>query len=166
MTSQDLKISLITASVDKWVLLENMLQLYAYDFSEFTNDEINEYGDYGFSRLLRYYWNEKNPDPFIVKVNDNIAGFVMVKNILIDGIEYRSIGEFFILKKYRKSGIGKRVAQMVFKKFPGKWYVDMIRSNIPACSFWEKVITDFTEGKYSSSEDKERKKMFFTFENA
>lgn len=163
--AQDLKISLGTAPIDKWVLLERMLQLYAYDFSEFTDDDINECGDYGFGRLLRYYWNGKNPDPFIIKVNDNIAGFVMVKNIVIDDIEHHSIAEFFILRKYRKFRIGKKVAQMVFEKFPGNWYVDVIQSNEPACLFWEKVIGDYAEGKYRRSIDEEHKKIIFIFEN-
>lgn len=164
-SEQDSRISLVTAPIDKWALLEKMLQLYAYDFSEFTKDDINECGDYGFGRLLRYYWNGKNPDPFIVKVDDKIAGFVMVKIIEIDGTERHSITEFFILRKYRKSGIGKKVVQMILKKFPGNWYVDVIQSNEPACLFWEKVIGDHTEGKYRRSIDKQHEKVVFFFEN-
>ncbi len=162
---QGSKISLITASIDKWALLESMLQLYAYDFSEFTNDDISECGDYGFGRLLRYYWNGENPDPFIIKVNDNIAGFVMVKNVEISGVEHHSVTEFFILRKYRKFGIGKEVAQMIFNKFLGKWYIDVIQLNKPACLFWERVISDYTGGKYKSSTNEEHKKAVFTFEN-
>lgn len=161
--SENLQISLVEASINKWGLLESMLQLYAYDFSEFTSDDINECGDFGFARLLRYYWTGKNPDPFIIKVGDKIAGFVMVKKIEISNTEYHSVAEFFILRKYRKSGIGKRVAKMVFKKFQGPWYVDVIKSNEPACVFWEKVIKDYTGEKYSSLTDEEHKKSIFTF---
>lgn len=160
-----MKILLETASLDKRYLLENLLQLYAYDFSEFNNDEVSESGDYGFGRLLRYYWNGQNPDPYIIRVGGNIAGFVMVKKKEFSGVDYESIAEFFILKKYRKSGIGKEVAQMVFRQFSGKWYVDVIQSNHPACSFWEKVIDDFSAGKYTKSKDEEHKKMIFTFVN-
>ena len=160
-----MQIVLEIATVDKRQLLENLLQLYAYDFSEFTNDEIGELGNYDFGRLLRYYWNGQSPDPYVIKVEGNIAGFVMVKKKEFNGIDYESIAEFFILKKYRKSGIGKEVAQMVFRKFSGNWYVDVIQSNHPACSFWEKVIDDFCEGKYTKSKDKGHKKTIFTFVN-
>jgi len=107
----------------------------------------------------------KNPDPFIIKIGEKIAGFVFVKKIEKENVDYTSIAEFFVLKKYRKLGIGKAVAKMVFGKFTGKWYVDVIKSNEPACSFWEKVISDYTNGKFASSEDKEQKKKIFTFES-
>lgn len=162
--SKDSKVSLIATTIDKWALLEKLLQLYAYDFSEFTGDEINGCGDYGFGRLLRHYWNGKNPDPFVIKIGNNIAGFVMVRIIQKDDVEYHSVAEFFILRKYRRSGLGKRSAQTVFKMFPGKWYVDIIQSNIPACTFWERVISEYTEGKYTHTTDKEQKKLIFTFE--
>ncbi|MFZ5365925.1 MAG: hypothetical protein ACOZBZ_01390 [Patescibacteria group bacterium] len=45
-SNKGFKISLEPAPDDKRRLLENLLQLYAYDFSEFTNDEISEYEDY------------------------------------------------------------------------------------------------------------------------
>ncbi|MEK7164289.1 MAG: GNAT family N-acetyltransferase [Patescibacteria group bacterium] len=150
------------ASPDKRQLLENLLQLYAYDFSEFAGDEISESGDYGFSRLLRYYWKDQDSEPFIVRVNGNIAGFVMVRRKRFNGVDYQSIAEFFVLKKYRKRGVGREVAQMVFKKFPGKWYVDVIQSNLPACAFWEKVIDDFTGEKYVKSGNS-KDKTIFTF---
>src|SRR3990170_764680 len=119
MTTRESKVVLEPVSADKRQLLENLLQLYAYDFSEFYGDEIGESGDYD------------------------------------------SIAEFFVLKKYRKSGIGTKAAEMAFSKFPGKWYVDVIQANQPARSFWEKVFNSFTGGKYVRSEDSEGKKIIF-----
>ncbi|OGC91828.1 hypothetical protein A3D85_03545 [Candidatus Amesbacteria bacterium RIFCSPHIGHO2_02_FULL_47_9] len=163
MTIRESKVVLEPVSADKRQLLENLLQLYAYDFSEFYGDEIGESGDYGYDRLLRYYWDGQNPDPFVIRVDGNVAGFVMVKRKEFKSVDYHSIAEFFVLKKYRKSGIGTKAAEMAFSKFPGKWYVDVIQANQPARSFWEKVFNSFTGGKYVRSEDSEGKKIIFTF---
>jgi predicted acetyltransferase len=156
-------ITLESASEDKRTLLERLLQLYAYDFSEYFKDEISESGSYGYDRLLRYYWNTDNPDPFIIRVNGNIAGFVMVKKKEFRKTNYNSIAEFFILKMYRGLGVGTKVSQMVFKRFPGRWYVDVIRASKPACLFWEKVISDVARGNYGKFESEDGKKIIFIF---
>jgi predicted acetyltransferase len=52
--------------------------------------------------------------------------------------------EFFVMKKYRKSGVGKQTAFYLFDLFPGKWEVAQIKANIPARKFRMKVISDYT----------------------
>ena len=52
------------------------------------------------------------------------------------------------MKKYRKQGIGKTVAQKVFDMLPGYWRVAQIEQNIPAQNFWRKVISAYTKGDY------------------
>ncbi len=101
----------------------------------------------------------------MVKIREKIAGFAFIKKIEKEGVVYTSVAEFFILKKYRKLGIGKRVARMIFDRFPGEWYVDVIQSNELASLFWERVINDYTSGKYNKSFDEGQKKNIFTFEN-
>jgi len=59
-----------------------------------------------------------------------------------------SIGEFFILKKYRRQGVGRVVAHQVFDLFPGRWSVGQIENNCPAQAFWRKVISEYTHGDY------------------
>jgi predicted acetyltransferase len=74
-----------------------------------------------------------------------------------------SIGEFFIMRKYRLFGIGKEIAEKIFNKFPQKWYVEVLKTNKPATSFWNKVIKLHTESKFEKIEDED--KLIFLFEN-
>lgn len=46
----------------KSVLIQ-MLELYQYDFSEFSDDDINEYGYFGYAHIDDY-WNEEGRHPF------------------------------------------------------------------------------------------------------
>jgi len=162
MLSNSYKVTLEQVSIEKWHLLDNLIQLYAYDFSEFTNSEISGCGKYNLSGLPRYHWTGTNPDPFLVKVNKNTASFIMLKYIVYEKVKRLSLAEFFILRKYRKKGIGNRSAQIVLDKFSGEWYLDILSSNKPAITFWKKVIKEYTQDNYVQTNDD--KKTYITFE--
>src|SRR4051794_26425212 len=59
-----------------------------------------------------------------------------------------SIGEFFVLRNYRRKGIGKFVANRIFNMFPGKWRVSQMEDNQPSKEFWRKVISEYTKRDY------------------
>jgi predicted acetyltransferase len=58
-----------------------------------------------------------------VKVNGSLAGFILVKEgSEVSGNESaRDIAEFFILRGYRKRGVGTQATQLVWKQLPGQW---------------------------------------------
>jgi len=53
------------------------------------------------------------------------------------------VAEFFILRGYRRAGIGTEVAHQVWRRFPGRWQVRVIVSNEPAYRFWHHAIESF-----------------------
>ena len=89
-------------------VLVQMMELYSYDFSEFSGDDINEYGYFGYP-YIDNYWTEKGRTPFFIRVDGKLAGLVLVRSCS----EYtalsdpHSIAEFFVMKKYRKQVIGE-----------------------------------------------------------
>ncbi|WEG12020.1 GNAT family N-acetyltransferase [Pullulanibacillus sp. KACC 23026] len=135
---------------EKKTVLRHLIELYNYDFSEFTNDDVNEFGLYDY-KYLDNYWNEPHRFPFFIKVNDKYAGFALVRKIKKDNSSdnYYSMAEFFIMKKYRGMGVGRISAINLFEKFKGNWEVSVITENKPAQTFWEKIIS-----KYSYTENK------------
>lgn len=142
-------IKLEKATVDQKSILRNLLELYNYDFTEFDPDDVDKHGLYGY-KYLDHYWTEENRFPFLVKVNNNLAGFALVRRIGTNSFDsdIYSIAEFFIMKKYRKSGVGKSVANMVFNTFQGEWKVSQIENNIPAQRFWRNVISEYTKDQF------------------
>lgn len=51
------------------------------------------------------------------------------------GSDIYSIAEFFVMKKYRKAGIGSRAANIIFNTFKGEWKIGQLESNVPAQGF-------------------------------
>jgi len=60
-----------------------------------------------------------------------------------------SLGEFFVMRKYRRQGIGEYAAACVFDLWPGKWEVNQIAAHSASTDFWRKVIGRYTHGQYA-----------------
>jgi predicted acetyltransferase len=122
-----------------------LLELYAHDFSEFHHIELGADGRFGYRRLP-LYWSEPGRHPFLVRMDGNLAGLVLVKRgSEISGNEnVWDMAEFFVVRGYRRRGIGTEIAHDVWRRFPGFWEVRVMESNGPARHFWERAISAFT----------------------
>jgi hypothetical protein len=58
------------------------------------------------------------------------------------------LAELFVLRRYRKAGIGRAAVQIVLDKHLGRWEVGQRRENEPAREFWRSVIAGYTRGNY------------------
>ncbi|MFU1797711.1 GNAT family N-acetyltransferase [Paenibacillus azoreducens] len=137
--------------------LRNLLELYKYDFSEFDpEDDLNENGLYEYM-YLDHYWTEEGRHPFLFRVDGRLAGFALVRELEAktkDLLPLYEMAEFFILRKYRRSGAGQQAAIGLFDRLPGRWKVAEVESNIPAQKFWRKVIGHYTNGKFEEISEK------------
>ena len=125
------------------------MQFYIYDFSEYVDCDVEADGLFPGYPLLENYWTEPGERfPYLVKSNEKFIGFALIR-ILPDLDNRYSIGEFFIMKKYRRSGIGSSVALELFARYKGLWEVHQRTNNIPAQAFWIKVIDLYTKGQYT-----------------
>lgn len=139
-------------------VIANLIELYKHDFSDFTpfeeQEDVDESGRFGY-KYLDSYWIEPNRHPFIIRVDGRIAGFVFVNLDHEEGElpNTHGISEFFVMRKYRRRGIGESVAHQLFDMFPGRWQVGQVWGNIPAQTFWRKVINGYTKGNYTESQN-------------
>jgi predicted acetyltransferase len=156
--------TLLPASNDHKIVIQNLMQLYIYDFSEFVKYDVEDNGLFApYSNLMDYWEKDNNKFPYVIKMNDKYVGFVLVKLINSTDRSYFSIAEFFILKKYRHEGIGKSIAIEVFNLHKGQWEIFQKDSNKPAQIFWNKVISEYTKGQFN--ERLENGKRIQIFEN-
>jgi len=95
--------------------------------------------------------DRRNTSPIFHHGGGHYAGFVLVTKHCkyITDAAAHSIAEFFVMRKYRKMGIGKQAAQDVFDMFPGLWEVRVLHINVTAIPFWSKVITEYTGGTHT-----------------
>jgi len=152
--------------VEQKTVFVQMMELYNYDFSEFSNDDINEYGYFGYLHIDDY-WNEEGRYPYFIRVDGKLAGLVLVRSCCEYNnlLEPHNIAEFFIMKKYRKKGIGKYVAKQIFDRFPGGWEISVWANNRVAQCFWKSVVDEYAEGKYTAFTSSENEIIGFTFYN-
>ena len=140
-----MKIERVKASIQQKPILANLLELYAYDFTEFCDFDMGDDGLYGYP-WLPFYWTDPARFPYLIYVDQKIAGFVMLKQgcPFSDNATIWDIAEFFILKKYRHLGIGTLIAQDTWKAFKGPWQVRVLDTNKRALSFWQQAIQQYT----------------------
>lgn len=132
-------------------VITNLIQLYKHDFSEFA--EIGSpYGEVGADGRYTYdgldsYWQEEGRFALTTHADGRLAGFILVNqwSALNRPLDH-AVGEFFVLRKYRRRGVGSRAAKILFKRWPGRWEVGVAGYNKPAQSFWRKAIAAAVEG--------------------
>jgi predicted acetyltransferase len=141
--------------------IKNLMQFYFYDFSEFVEAYVGNDGLFGEYPYLNNYWEEEERFPYLVEKDGKLAGFILVREVQEENNLYWSIAEFFIIKKFRLSGLGMYAAHHVFESHKGNWEVFQIETNKPAQAFWRKVINDYTKGQFV--ERKEEGKIIQVF---
>jgi predicted acetyltransferase len=138
-------VALVPATVAHQTLLSNLLQFYIYDFSEFFPVELGAHGRFEYPQLP-LYWAETSRRPFLISVNGRWAGFVFVRQLQdsADRGPAWDMAEFFVMRDYRRHGIGTKVAHMVLRRLPGSWQVRVMEANVVGRQFWQKEIESFT----------------------
>jgi len=138
-------IDIIKATLEQTPLLASLLELYIYDFTEFCKFDIGDDGFYGY-KDLPLYWTEPTRVPYVIYVDKKIAGFVLVKQELSvsDNTMVWDIAEFFVMKRYKRLGVGTQAVHKVWALFPGPWQVRVLVGNPIACAFWRHAIEKFT----------------------
>lgn len=146
----DLLIDVPLVPEDDKLVLRNLLNLYLYDLSEFKGTDVDAHGFFEYRRLDQY-WYDDSCHPFFITVNGSVGGFVLVHKYGLLEQNRNVISEFFVMRKYRKLGVGRQAAQRIFEAFPGGWEVSELPENLPSQLFWRNVIHEITNGAYSET---------------
>lgn len=121
---------LVQASKEYKNVIGNLMQLYMYDFSEYTKSDVEDDGLFAAYPDLEAYWKEENHKfSYVIRKDEKYVGFVLVRFIESEERNYFSIVEFFIMKKYRRKGIGKVAVEQIFNLHKGRWEVYQMESN-------------------------------------
>lgn len=130
-------------------IISRLMQFYLYDFSRYLDLHVDQDGAYPAYPGLEAYWSSGiNKCPYVFRVEGEIAGFALIDRLLRNPEGQYYMTEFFVLQKYRRSGIGTWAAHKLFDMYPGDWKVSQIRANTPARNFWHRVIEDYTGGTF------------------
>ena len=127
--------------------LYKLLQYALYDGSNYIDNELNDECTFKYDWFENYF-TDKDRTAYFIKSNGKYIGMVMVNENLKFNKTGKCISEFFIMPKYRRNHIGKRVAFDIFEKFKGDWEVQPMENNKIAYSFWKSIISEYTNNNY------------------
>ncbi|HWI66622.1 MAG TPA: GNAT family N-acetyltransferase [Symbiobacteriaceae bacterium] len=148
-------IELVAATDDNKTIFENLMQLYQYDSSEYNGEDCNSHGRYLYTHL-DHYWTghgqrEEGRRAYLITVDGKLAGFLLLIGFeLLPGTTAdHSVAEFFIMRKWRRRGIGRQVMLEIFRRYRGRWQITQERCNVKAQAFWRSVVAEATGGNYT-----------------
>lgn len=118
--------------------------MYLYEFTNILDFNLNDEGFYTFDNFS-LYWTDANKYPFLVYVDGEIAGFVLVQkgSPISDDKDIWDIDEFFVMRKFRRQGVGVSIVNLIWQRFKGPWQVRVLHKNTEALKFWEYAIHKF-----------------------
>jgi predicted acetyltransferase len=121
------------------------MQFYIYDFSEFARRRedfrFNAVGAFKPYPLDRYF-SEPDCWPLLIYADGAVAGFALVNqhSHLTGAAIERNMGEFFVARPFRRSGVATAAFHSILKLQPGRWEVAVALTNAPARRFWPRAI--------------------------
>lgn len=123
-------------------VLDNLFELYAYDFSEHTPLQLAASGRFEVTPGDAW-WTREDHAGYLISVGGSWAGFALLRlgSRLTSQPDVMDVAEFFVLRGMRGRGIGKNVAHALFGAFPGTWEVRVRRTNAGALAFWSQTVT-------------------------
>ena len=127
-----MKVTLAPISINSKTKLEAYLKEYLQEITP---------GSDGKYKYLHEYWNKPNHFPYWIKVNDQVAGFVLINDYTVGPNNVLSISEFYIGPKYRGKDVGSKAVELALALKPGKWEIRVLKDNVSAQQFWEKVLS-------------------------
>lgn len=146
-------VSLERATPDMAPLLRNLLELYVHDLSEIFPVELGPDGRFGYARLPLYWTEPAVRHAFLIKCGSRVAGFALATrgSPASDDPTDLDVAEFFVLRAYRRAGVGRQAAFALWDSLPGQWVVRVSEANRAGLPFWRDAIRSYTSGVFGES---------------
>ena len=148
--NQQVKLDPITQ--EQAATLQNMVELYAHDFSEHVPLDLKANGRFDVS-IGELWWCTEDHYPFFLRWREKLVGFALVRkgSRVTGAVDAMDVAEFFVIRGARGKKAGRSAAHMLFKAFPGPWEIRVRQANLPARRFWSGCVEAWTGERVSST---------------
>lgn len=135
-----MQIELLPASAEQQPLIANLYQFYAYESSDWEQEDVEVDGRfYIHEPHLQRYWREPDWSAQLILADGFIAGFLLIERSELPGVDALEFADLFILKKYRRLGIGRALVEQVILD-GGAWVVSFYQQDALAAQFWQTLL--------------------------
>ena len=159
-------VSVSPATETEGPALRRLMQLYCYDFNDFSNMPIHGDGTFGDPEFIEGQFGPRHTT-YVLRFGGTLAGFAIVspRSYLTGKSSVTDMAQFFVMRGYRRKGIGRTAVTNLFDRHPGAWEVRVIDENSVANAFWRSAIDGYTSGAFEVSkiEDRNDSGTLFSF---
>jgi len=87
---------------------------------------------------------------YLIRHGGGVAGFALVMrgSPASDDPDALDVAEFFVLRRHRRSGVGREAALALWNALPGAWAVRVSEANRAGIPFWSEVIRAYSGGDF------------------
>jgi len=148
-----MQVTLRQVAIEDREILANLLEKYDYEFSQYDDRDVNKLGLFGY-KYLDFYWTDDDRFAYFIEADGKLAGLVMIANHREEGDPEtdHQITEFFVMHKYRRSGVGRQAFFQALDKHRGRWGLGWHPKNITSDKFWRRVVSEYTKGQFTLEE--------------
>lgn len=144
IADQDVALEIATAA-RQLAVIANLMQLYAHDLSDVFGLDLGEDGRFVYDKLPLYATEPDRRAAFLLRSGGHLAGFALVTrgSPASDDPTVFDVAEFFVARRFRRSGVGRRAAYALWDRFAAPWTVRVSQGNAAGCGFWTRVIGEY-----------------------
>jgi len=103
------------------------------------------------AELVQGWFRDDHSMAFVILREDQPAGFALIQREVVtvgDRARHYSLSEFFIRQPFRRRGVGRQAALLLFARFAGEWTISEQARNAGAIRFWRRVVAEYTKGVF------------------
>lgn len=142
--------------------LGNLIELYIHDLSEAFELDVGADGRFGYHWLPLYLSEPEARFAYLMKVGEQLAGFALVTRGSPASADPNDldVAEFFVLRRYRRLGVGRRAAFLLWDELGGHWVVRVAERNVAGLAFWRRTVDEYSAGDYEVGEHPGKSQLF------
>jgi predicted acetyltransferase len=116
-------------------VIANLLELYSHDLREAFSLELGTGARFGYESLPLYWSKPDRRFPFLVRRGNLLVGFALVTrgSPASDDPNVFDVAEFFVVRRHRRCGVGRRAAFLLWSRVAARWIVRASEANHRGC---------------------------------
>ena len=124
------------------LIVENLLQLYIHDLSQFRFSRPNETGRFDHDDRYAVFFTDPDRCAYLFRDDSGPVGFGLVRGL---SEHRRLMAGFFVVRGARRRNVGHDAALELLRRHPGVWEIPFQEENAGAARFW-RVVADAAVG--------------------
>ena len=132
-------VTLRAADRAQWPVIENLLQFYNYELSAWYPIPFDDDGRIAIASKSDYL-GQPGTQAWLILADDELAGFAVVDDELVDPRNDLNLGYFFVARRFRGRGVGAAAFGGLLARYPGVWELYYLARNAAAAAFWPRAF--------------------------